>query len=100
MSNTTTETPPGRDADLWRIAQKRASFKSHLATYIIVIGFLWLLWFFTGDRSFNDGIPWPAWATVGWGIGLLFNYLGAYVHTTDAVENEYQKLKNQQSKNL
>ena len=32
-----------RDKQLWRIAKKRAGFKKHLASYIIVNGFLWAM---------------------------------------------------------
>lgn len=87
-----------KDQQLWRIAKKRAAFKKHLSTYLIVNAFLWGIWFFTDGRTYGGFMPWPAWASLGWGIGLAFNYAGAY-HNTD-IENtdrEYQKLKNKQS---
>ena len=90
--------PEGKDPQLWHLANKRAAFKRHLATYIVVNIFLWLIWWFTDDgRNYgNDGIPWPAWASAGWGIGLFFHYIGAYVSTgRNTVEKEYEKLKNQ-----
>jgi hypothetical protein len=44
-----------RDEQLWRIAKKRAGFKKHLATYIIINGFLWAVWFFTkGSADMED----------------------------------------------
>jgi hypothetical protein len=90
--------PQGRDPQLWHLAQKRASFKKHFVTYLIINAFLWLLWYFTGAETYGRGIPWPVWPTFGWGIGLLFHYMGAYVTTgSDAVEKEYQKLKNNQN---
>ena len=90
--------PPGKDPALWEIAQKRASFKSHLLTYIIVNGFFWALWYFTGeDSGDNNYFPWPVWPMLGWGIGLAFHYAGAYVFPgANSVEREYQKLKNKQ----
>ena len=87
-----------RDEQLWRIAKKRADFKKHLASYIIINGFLWALWFFT-ERNHGDdyyGIPWPIWSTLGWGVGLAFSYFGAYHENRDqTIMKEYQKLKDQ-----
>ncbi len=93
--------PPDRDPQLWDIAQKRASFRSHLATYLVIIGFLWVLWFITGAGSYGrSGVPWPAWAMLGWGIGLVFHYLGAYGRRGgyNAVEREYEKLQNEKNR--
>ena len=44
--------PPDRDPHLWEIAQRRAGFKSHLATYIVVNIFLWEY----GTLRINDTI--------------------------------------------
>lgn len=89
-------TPPGRDPKLWQLANRRASFKKHLATYLIINVFLWLIWAFTGSNVDGNRIPWPAWTTLGWGVGLFFHYIGAYVSTgTNAVDKEYEKLQNQ-----
>lgn len=100
--------PEGKDPVLWDIAQKRAGFKKHLITYLIVNAFLWALWYLTSGRHYNmdiskwastGNIPWPIWPTLGWGIGLAFNYAGAYMfHKSNAVETEYEKLKNQQTR--
>ncbi len=90
-----------RDEQLWRIAKKRAAFKRHLATYIIINGFLWALWFITeghedGLSASNIWSAWPIWSTLGWGIGLAFSYVGAYHQTSkeDSVQREYDKLRN------
>lgn len=91
--------PEGKDPELWDLARRRASFRSHLATYIIMSLFFWVLWFLTGGPRHDRYLPWPVWPMFGWGIGLLFHYIGAYVsHKNDAVDREYQKLINQQSK--
>lgn len=92
--------PEGKDPALWEIAQKRASFKNHAISYVIVNAFLWALWYFTGN-NFNgnvwDKYPWPIWTTLGWGIGLAFHFAGAYVFPkVNSIESEYQKLKNKQ----
>ena len=84
-----------RDPQLWEIAKRRTSFKTHLGTYIVVNGFLWAIWFFiTSDNNvYTPRFPWPMWSTLGWGIGLLFHYLGAYVYPKqNSVEKEYEKL--------
>ena len=96
--------PEGKDPELWEIAQKKASFKSHAITYIIVNAFLWGIWYFSSsqhDFSFESirwsHFPWPLWSTLGWGIGLAFHFAGAYIFPkANSVEREYEKLKNQQ----
>ena len=90
--------PPGKDPELWEIAQKRADFKSHLMTYIIVNGFFLAIWFFAEDGYSNDEFfPWPIWSMLGWGIGLAFHFAEVYIFPeANLVENEYQKLKSKQ----
>jgi len=83
----------GKDPQLWKIARKRASFKGHLQTYIVANGFLWVIWYMTDGHS-DGGIPWPAWSTVGWGIGLAFDYFDAYHGDKNTMaQKEYEKLK-------
>jgi hypothetical protein len=91
--------PPDKDPQLWEIAQRRAGFKSHLATYIVINIFLWGIWFFTNQERDRNGLPWAVWPTLGWGIGIVFHYLGAYVFPkSNSVEREYEKLKNEKEK--
>jgi hypothetical protein len=93
----TYEQPPqGKDPRLWDIAKKRASFKTHLTTYLVVNAFFWALWYLTGGRTYgNDGVPWPVWPALGWGIGLAFHYFDAYVNNEhESIEKEYNKLQN------
>lgn len=84
-----------RDPELWELAQKRASFKSHCTVYIIMNIFFWTVWYLTGQRySGAIRFPWPVWPMFGWGIGLFFHFMGAYVYPkNNSVEREYQKLK-------
>lgn len=86
-------TPQGKDPRLWRIAQNRASFKSHLTTYLLVNAGLWAIWYFSGGRTYGTGLPWPVWPLFGWGIGLVSHYVSAY-HSggISSVEKEYDKL--------
>ncbi len=84
-----------KEKELWKIAKKRVSFKRQLATYIVINGIFWLLWYFTDRNNESSGVPWPVFPMIGWGIGLLFSFLGAYVFIKQsAVEKEYEKLKN------
>ena len=85
-----------KDKELWKIARKRVNFKRHLFTYLIVNLFLWCLWLM-GDKKGHGAIPWPAWSTIGWGIGLGFDYVGSYLlNGNDSIEKEYNKLKEKQ----
>jgi hypothetical protein len=82
-----------KDLKLWKIAKARASFKRHLFTYAVINIFLWLMWGFTGMKS-GSYVPWPVFVTFGWGIGLAFNWYGAYYGYKDGMtQNEYEKLQ-------
>ena len=85
-----------RDEQLWEQAKKRAGFQRSFVFYFIVNAFLWFIWWFTaGKNGDNRDMPWPVWSMLGWGIGLLFQYLNAYGGSKkDLVEKEYEKLKN------
>ena len=90
---------PQRDMAKWEIAKRRASFKSHLGVYIVINLFLWGIWFFASKESDSRSIPWPVWPTAGWGIGLLFHCLGAFVFPkSNSVEREYEKLMNSKNR--
>jgi hypothetical protein len=99
MSTDSQTDDKGRDPELWAIAQRRVSFKYHLVTYIIINGFLWIVWAMSGNKTDYNGLPWPVWPTLGWGFGLFFHFLGAYVFPKqNAVEKEYEKLKQLKNK--
>lgn len=86
-----------RDQELWRAAKKRVGFKRHLCAYIIINTVLWLTWYFTGRDVEDEAhkFPWPAWSTLGWGIGLAFSFFDTYVFPkNNAIEREFEKLKN------
>ncbi len=82
-----------RDDKLWKLAKKRAEFKKHLITYLIINVFLWGMWLFSSLRHGDFSFPWPAFVSLGWGIGLGFNYIGAYTGFKDSMtQKEYEKL--------
>ena len=77
------------DAQLHELARKRVDFRAHLIVYFVVIGALWLIWFFTGASY-----PWPIWPMTGWGIGVVFHYLFEYrTSRLLSEEEEFEKLK-------
>ena len=84
-----------RDENLWRIARKRANFRRSFYTYIVINALLWGIWWFTsGQKNGLHGYPWPIWVMLGWGIGIAFQYFGAYHGSKqDLQEEEYEKLK-------
>lgn len=115
------QTPPeGKDPQLWHLARRRISFRRHLAVYLIINIFLWALWYFGGRHNsysdvqiydydtpsndngihyYNSRIPWPLWTTLGWGIGLAFHFMSAYVTTgSHSIEKEYNKLVENKNK--
>ena len=88
------------EEELLRIARRRIRIKrslySHIASYIIVNGFLALIYFITGNKG--KSFPWFLWVMVFWGMGLLIDI----VHTIQnlrltynygAVQKEVEKLK-------
>jgi hypothetical protein len=86
------------DQQLWLIAKSRAKFKRGLSAYVLVISFLWVIWYLTmPDKIRMNIFPWPIWPMLGWGIGLGFQYVKAYVIIGDSLEQrEYEKLKAKQ----
>jgi two-component system LytT family sensor kinase len=67
---------PVSDASAEARARRRLSaergFYIHLTTYVIVIGFLFLINAMTGSRW------WFVWPALGWGIGILVHALAAF----------------------
>jgi hypothetical protein len=91
------ELHPQRDDRLWKIAMRRAAFKRHLLTYVLVNGFLWFIWWWGAGN--DGGTPWPVYPTAGWGLGLAFSYFNAYGSDKDTLaQKEYERLRNQDTK--
>lgn len=83
------------DEKLWRIARKRAMFKKSLYSYLVINAFLWAIWWITTRRvEGSQAYPWPVWVMLGWGLGLGFQYFGAYQGSRqDLASEEFRKLK-------
>ncbi|MFZ4772591.1 MAG: 2TM domain-containing protein [Chlamydiia bacterium] len=43
----------------------------NLLIYLVVNGGLWILWYFQGAMEPAVGMPWPAFISLFWGMGLL-----------------------------
>jgi fatty acid desaturase len=76
--------------------EARRGFFIHLIVYICVNIFLIIIWAFAA----GGGFPWFIFPLVGWGIGLLFHYLEAFVFEGKsdraAIEKEVEKIKREQ----
>lgn len=82
-----------RDLELWKTAQERAAFKVHLALYIIIVLFLWILWAFIGYVNGEDyGRKWPVYPMFGWGLAVLLHYFIVYSWKKKITLKEYEKL--------
>jgi hypothetical protein len=78
-----------KDVELWAKAKARADFKTHVTIYILINAMLWAIWYFASGGKTH---PWPIYPTLGWGIGVIINYLTVY-RFGDLQEREYRKLK-------
>ena len=86
------------EEEIYRIARKRVeekkSFYIHFAVYVVVNIMLIIIWAVTGA-----GFPWFIFPLVGWGIGVLFHFLGVFVFSKQsgwerkAVEKEAENLR-------
>lgn len=66
----------------------REDFRVHLLVYLLVNGFLWALWLTTDG---GGGTPWPAFASLGWGIGLVAHWYTVYGFNDQRREAEIEK---------
>ncbi|HHF56284.1 MAG TPA: 2TM domain-containing protein [Thermoplasmatales archaeon] len=87
----------GENEEIIRKAEKRAEdklgFYIHFAIYLIVNIMLFLIWLFI-----TKGFPWFLFPLGGWGIGVTFHFLAAFVFSENLiykkmVEKEIEKLK-------
>jgi len=68
----------------------------HLGTYVIINGFLVIVWAITGA-----GYPWFIWVMVGWGIGVAFHIMQYLISShgesrkQDMIEKEMERLQRQ-----
>lgn len=90
MSN---ELPRGESLRLMAIERlkKQSDFRLHLMIYLLVNGFLVVIWWMTGVPFF-----WPVFPIFGWGIGVAANAWDAYLRvapTEGDIEREMVRLE-------
>ena len=86
------------EEEIYRLARKRVEEKKgfyiHFSIYIAVNIMLMIIWAVTGA-----GCPWFVFPLGGWGIGILFHFLGVFVFSKEtgwerrAVEKEVESLR-------
>lgn len=83
------------DDKLWKIAQKRVSFRRHLMVYILVNIALIVIWYLSRDPEKAKSVTtyWFLYPLCGWGIGLVLHYWNAYHDDDSSVEKEFNRLK-------
>ena len=78
------------EEEIYREAKKRVeekkSFRTHFVVYIVVNILLVIIWATTGAE-----FPWFVFPLGGWGIGILFHFLGVYVFSREADKREIEK---------
>ncbi len=68
-----TERSTLRDQAIRRL-RKRRDFRAHLLVYVLVNGFLVVIWAMTDMHGFF----WPMFPMAGWGIGVVMNAWDVY----------------------
>ena len=87
------------EEELYREARKRVEEKKgffiHFAIYIAVNIMLVIIWAFPA----GGGFPWFIFCLGGWGIGILFHFLGVFVFSRQTswekreIEKEAERLR-------
>ncbi len=86
------------EEEIYREARKRVEekkgFRTHLIVYICVNILLVIIWATT-----DAGYPWFVFPLGGWGIGILFHFLGIFVFSQQSnwdrreIEKEVERLR-------
>ena len=89
------------EEEIYEIARKRVEEKKgffvHFIVYIIVNAVLIIIW----AVGTGGGFPWFIFPLAGWGIGVLFHFLGVFVFNNQTgwerrqIEKEAERLRNQ-----
>jgi hypothetical protein len=70
--------------------RKKSEFRAHALSYVLVNGFLVIIWAVTGALFF-----WPVFIIAGWGIGLAFHAWDVYrrqEYSEEQIQREIQRL--------
>lgn len=75
-----------------RRVRAKLGFYSHLASYVLVNGLLIVIYLLTGPIAGNYNYPWFVWPMFGWGIGLMFHFLGVFIFSNNNSEETRRQL--------
>lgn len=75
-----------------RRVKAKLGFYWHLASYVIVNGLLIVIYLITGPIPGFYTYPWFVWPMFGWGIGLLFHFLGVFVFSAQNNEDARRRM--------
>jgi 2TM domain len=85
-----TMTAPDED-ELRRLAEARIervdAFRVHLVVYLAVNVLLWAIWAYSGAAA---NAAWPAFVTLGWGIGIAAHWWSVYGRSGNGREARVQ----------
>lgn len=73
---------------MWR-KKKKQEFYKHLSSYVIINSFLVFL-----NVALSGNISWAIFPILGWGIGLLFDFIESIFPSEEKVERGARKLMN------
>ncbi len=83
-----------------RRVKAKLGFYWHLASYVIVNGFLILIYLVTGPIPGLYSYPWFVWPMFGWGIGLLFHFLGVFVFSGSSSEDARRRMIDEEMRRM
>ncbi len=80
------------DDEIRKLAQRRVAAKrgffSHLITYIIINAMLVVIWAINGG-----GYMWFLWVVGGWGVAIIFHFLGVFVFSKEGSDWEQNEIR-------
>jgi 2TM domain len=79
-----------------RQLKKKQGFRTHLIAYVLVNGFLWVVWGVIYAAASGPWFPWPVFPLFGWGIGLALHAWDVYGRkpfTEEAIDREVARLR-------
>jgi len=68
----------------------REDFRIHVLIYVLVNAMLWVIWYMGGA---DVASPWPIYASLGWGIGLVAHWYTVFGTNEQRREAEMRRLR-------
>lgn len=95
------EITPEEEAKLEKMAGRRTAFKKHVAIFILLNAFFWVVWYFlfkgSEDKTFLMAI---LFVLIVWFLVITLHYLMVYKWTKSYKEKELTSLKRMRLKQL